>query len=76
MIYRQDVYKTWIQNNINSTDRRNGRNGVSISKTTNLQKYGSMDYLTVNRWFNDNALYLFVYAEFPDKMFGPYLVDQ
>ena len=36
---KQKVYDTWCQNAINSTDARNGRNMISLSKRKFLQQY-------------------------------------
>ena len=36
------IHNTWIENSIVSTDGRNGRNVVNISKRQFLQKYGEI----------------------------------
>ena len=41
---KQKVYDTWCQNAINSTDARNGRNMVSLSKRKFLQQYGAITH--------------------------------
>ena len=40
---KQKIYDMWIENSINSTDGRNGRNFINISKKKYLQIYGSID---------------------------------
>ena len=41
---KQKVYDTWCQNAINSTDARNGRNIVSLSKRKFLQQHGAITH--------------------------------
>ena len=36
------IYNTWLENSIVSTDGRNGRNEVNISKRQFVQKYGEI----------------------------------
>ena len=36
------VYNTWLENSIVSTDGRNGRNEINISKRQYLQRYGEI----------------------------------
>ena len=36
------VYDTWLENSIVSTDGRNGRNKINISKRQYLQRYGEI----------------------------------
>jgi len=38
---KQKIYDMWIQNSINSTDGRNGRNQVSMNKESYIKKYGT-----------------------------------
>ena len=40
---QQAVYNTWVENSIHSTDGRNGRNMVNISKRKYLSKYGNIE---------------------------------
>ena len=39
---KQNIYDTWIKNSINSTDSRNGRNLVKLSKRTYIVQYGTI----------------------------------
>ena len=39
---KQKVYDIWLKNSINSTDGRNGRNIVKLSKRKYLEQYGSI----------------------------------
>ena len=39
---KQKVYDIWLKNAINSTDWRNGRNMVQLSKRKYLEQYGSI----------------------------------
>ena len=39
---KQKVYDIWLKNAINSTDGRNGRNMVQLSKRKYLEQYGSI----------------------------------
>ena len=38
----EKVYDIWLKNSINSTDGRNGRNIVKLSKRKYLEQYGSI----------------------------------
>ena len=38
------MYDTWIENCSTSTDGRNGRNMVQISKRKYIEKYGSLSH--------------------------------
>ena len=44
---KQTMYNTWIENCITSTDGRNGRNAVQISKRKCLAKYGELCYESI-----------------------------
>ena len=39
---KQKVYDIWLKNSINSTDGRNGKNIVKLSKRKYLEQYGSI----------------------------------
>ena len=39
---KQNIYDTWIKNFINSTDGRNGRNLVKLSKRKYTEQYGTI----------------------------------
>ena len=40
---KQNIYDTWIKNSINSTDGRNGRNLVKLSKRKYIEQYGTIE---------------------------------
>ena len=39
---KQNIYDTWIKNSINSTDGRNGRNLVKLSKRECIEQHGTI----------------------------------
>ena len=44
---KQKVYDTWLKNAINSTDGRNGRNMVKLSKRKFLEQYGKINHSNI-----------------------------
>ena len=48
---KQEIFDTWVENSINSTDRRNGRNLVSISKS----KYNELFHNIENKMVSVNV---------------------
>ena len=49
---KQEIFDTWVENSINSTDGRNGRNLVSISKS----KYNELFHNTENKMVSVNVV--------------------
>ena len=49
---KQEIFDTWVENSINSTDGRNGRNLVSISKS----KYDELFHNTENKTVSVNVV--------------------
>ena len=45
---KQEIFDTWVENSINSTDGRNGRNLVSISKSKYNELFNNVEYKTVS----------------------------
>ena len=39
---KRNIYNTWIKNSINSSDGRNGRNLVKLSKRKHIEQYGTI----------------------------------
>ena len=45
---KQEIFDTWVENSINSTDGRNGRNLVSISKSKYNELFNNIENKTVS----------------------------
>ena len=45
---KQEIFGTWVENSINSTDGRNGRNLVSISKSKYNELFNNIENKTVS----------------------------
>ena len=45
---KQEIFDTWVENSINSTDGRNGRNLVSISKSKYSELFNNIENKTVS----------------------------
>ena len=45
---KQEIFDTWVENSINSTDGRNGRNLVSISKSKYNELFHNIENKTIS----------------------------